>query len=202
MAIPTMALFLMLTMVIGTGNLYQFAEGGKRRIRVTDDLDDVIDDEEDDSWREWGKKKSTTPDFDPPPEDFSELDPSKMQEEILKLQLGSVFGFVKLQLLGFPRTSDMVSEIAIRWTKIAGTGGIEAKFMAVDRSTIMFTMEKGQDVIELKEFLLSQPDAYEVKLGDQLFRRPGDAPFEQVFNIYQSQKNRVGAGSSGEHDDL
>lgn len=148
------------------------------------------------------KKKSTTPDFDPPPEDFSELDPSKMQEEILKLQLGSVFGFVKLQLLGFPRTSDMVSEIAIRWTKIAGTGGIEAKFMAVDRSTIMFTMEKGQDVIELKEFLLSQPDAYEVKLGDQLFRRPGDAPFEQVFNIYQSQKNRVGAGSSGEHDDL
>lgn len=197
-----MALFLMLTMVIGTGNLYQFAEGGKRRIRVTDDLDDVIDDEEDDSWREWGKKKSTTPDFDPPPEDFSELDPSKMQEEILKLQLGSVFGFVKLQLLGFPRTSDMVSEIAIRWTKIAGTGGIEAKFMAVDRSTIMFTMEKGQDVIELKEFLLSQPDAYEVKLGDQLFRRPGDAPFEQVFNIYQSQKNRVGAGSSGEHDDL
>lgn len=106
MANPSMALFLLLTLAIGTGKLYQFAEGGgKRRIHITDDLDDVVDDEEDDSWREWGKTKSTTPDFDPPPEDFSNLDPSKMQEEMLKRQFGSVFGFVKLRLLGSPRTS-------------------------------------------------------------------------------------------------
>lgn len=106
MANPSMALFLLLTVAIGTGKLYQFAEGGgKRRIHITDDLDDVVDDEEDDSWREWGKTKSTAPDFDPPPEDFSNLDPSKMQEEMLKRQFGSVLGFVKLRLLGSPRTS-------------------------------------------------------------------------------------------------
>lgn len=202
MANPSIALFLLLTVAIETGKLYQFAEGGKRRIHITDDLDDVVDDGEDDSWREWGQKKSATPDFDPPPEDFSKLDPSKMQQEMFKRQFGSVFGFIKLRLLGSPRTPDIVSEIATKWTKIARTGGIEAKFMGVDISTIMFTMEKGQDTIELKEFLLNQPDAYEVKIGDQLFRRPGDPPFEQVFSSYQSEKGRVNRGSSGKHDDL
>lgn len=119
MANPSMALFLLLTLAIGTGKLYQFAEGGgKRRIHITDDLDDVVDDEEDDSWREWGKTKSTTPDFDPPPEDFSNLDPSKMQEELLKRQFGSVFGFVKLRLLGSPRTS---VSIAIQFVSLFGS---------------------------------------------------------------------------------
>lgn len=42
-----------------------------------------------------------------------------------------------------------MSEIATKWTKIARSGGIEAKFMVVDRSTIMFTMEKGQDTVEV-----------------------------------------------------
>lgn len=37
----------------------------------------------------------------------------------------------------------------MKWTKVARTGGIEANFMGVDVSTIMFTMEKGQDTIEV-----------------------------------------------------
>lgn len=44
---------------------------------------------------------------------------------------------------------EKVTEIAMRWTKLARTGAIEAKFMSVDVSTIMFTMEKGQDSIEV-----------------------------------------------------
>lgn len=35
--------------------------------------------------------------------------------------------------------------------------------------------------IQLKEFLLNQPEAYEVKIGDQVFRRPGDPPLDQVI---------------------
>lgn len=44
----------------------------------------------------------------------------------------------------------MVSEIAMKWTKVARTGAIEAKFSGVDVSTIMFTMERGQDALEVR----------------------------------------------------
>ncbi|CAH9118170.1 unnamed protein product [Cuscuta europaea] len=168
---------------------FHLADGAQRKIHITDDLDDVVDDEEDDAWREWGKKTSSPPEFDPPPMDFSDMDPSQMQAEMMKRQFGPVFGFAKLRL-GTRRTSEMVSEIAMKWTKLARTGAIEAKFMGFDVSTIMFTMEKGQDTLELKDFLLSQPEAYEIKMGDQLFRRPGDPPFEEVFEKLQTEKNK------------
>lgn len=43
----------------------------------------------------------------------------------------------------------MVAEIAMKWTKVLRTGAVEVKFMGVDLSTIMFTMEKGQDATEV-----------------------------------------------------
>lgn len=185
----TLALIFVLLIATGTGGFYRLAEGAKRRIHVADNLDDVVDDEEDEAWKEWGKKKSTTrPQFDPPPDDFSNMDVAEMQSEMLKRQVGPVFGFAKLRI-GPRRTPDMVSEIAMKWSKVARTGGIEANFMGVDVSTIMFTMEKGQDAIELKEFILSQPDAYEVKIGDQFFRRPGDPSFDEVFSKHESEKS-------------
>lgn len=185
------------------GNYYRFVDGAQRTIQVSDDLDDVVDDEEDEAWREWGRKKSTSSDFYPPPPDFGTMSPSEIQAEMMKRQLGPVFGFVKLRL-GTRRTQEKVTEIAMRWTKLARTGAIEAKFMSVDVSTIMFTMEKGQDSIELKEFLLDQPEAYEIKLGDQLFRRPGDPPFEEVFEKIQTEKSKVDHTSSkkNRHNEL
>ncbi|KAJ0682651.1 hypothetical protein HanPI659440_Chr16g0649791 [Helianthus annuus] len=44
---------------------------------------------------------------------------------------------------------DMITDIAKKWSKVARTGGIEVKFMGVDVSTIMFTLEKGQDTLEV-----------------------------------------------------
>ncbi|XP_073291218.1 uncharacterized protein [Primulina huaijiensis] len=163
-----------------------FAEASKRRIHIDDNLDDVVDDEEDEAWREWGKNKQ--PEFDPPPTDFTGMGLQEMQEELMKRQLGPVFGFVKL-VPGTRRTPEMVSDVAMKWTNVARTGAIEATFTGVDLSTIMFTMQKGQDSLELKEFILSQSDAYEIKIGDQLFRRPGDRPFEEVFEKIQTEKD-------------
>ncbi|CAI9101858.1 OLC1v1039282C1 [Oldenlandia corymbosa var. corymbosa] len=192
------ALVFILLIGLQFGLFFGFSEAGKGRIHITDDLDDVVDDEEDDEWREWGKKKS--PDFDPPPEpeEFSKMDVAEMQAEMLKRQTGPVFGFAKLRL-GTRRTSEMVSELAMKWTNLAKTGGVQAHFMGFDVSTIMFTMEKGQDTIELKEFILSQPDAYEIKIGDQFFRRPGDPPFDQVFDEHQSVKS---GGDQDKHTEL
>jgi hypothetical protein len=44
---------------------------------------------------------------------------------------------------------DMVAETAMKWTKVLRTGAVEVKFMGVDLSTIMFTMERGQDTVEV-----------------------------------------------------
>ncbi|KZV37422.1 hypothetical protein F511_01290 [Dorcoceras hygrometricum] len=170
------------------GGIDRFAEASKRRIQIDDDLDDVVDDEEDEAWREWGKKKQ--PEFDPPPTDFTGMGLQEMQEELMKRQLGPVFGFVKL-VPGTRRTPDIVSDIAMKWTNVARTGAIEITFTGVDLSTIMFTMQKGQDSLELKEFILSQSDAYEIKIGDQLFRRPGDPTFEEVFEKIQAEKDEI-----------
>lgn len=89
---------LLLLIATEIGNIYRFADGAQRTIHVSDDLDDVVDDEEDEAWREWGRKKSPSSDFDPPPTDFGTMSPSEIQAEMMKRQTGPVFGFVKLRL--------------------------------------------------------------------------------------------------------
>ncbi|KAL0426019.1 UNVERIFIED_CONTAM: hypothetical protein Sradi_1136700 [Sesamum radiatum] len=189
-------LLLLLLIATQTCRIYRFSEA---KVHIPDELDDVVDDEEDEAWREWGKPKQQ-PEFDPPPTDFTTMGLQEMQDEMMKRQQGPVFGFVKLRP-GTPRTPETASEIAMKWTKVARTGAIEAKFSGVDVSTIMFTMQKGQDALELKEFLLSQSEACEIKIGDQLFRRPGDPSFEEVFEKLQAEKYK-GYDASERHHEL
>ncbi|KAJ9539262.1 hypothetical protein OSB04_031995 [Centaurea solstitialis] len=166
-------------------------EGTKKRVRITDELDDVEDNEEDEAWKEWGRKKSMTEEeFDPPPDNFSELGFEQMREEVLKRQVGQSYGFVKLRL-SEDRTPDMVSHIAEKWTNLARTGSIGVIFMGYDINTVMFTLHNAQNTLEFTDFLLSQPETYEIKMGDQFFRRPGDPPFEQLLReLYKKNKKR------------
>ena len=43
----------------------------------------------------------------------------------------------------------MVVDIAMKWTKVPRTGGLGVRFMAVDRSTVMFNMQNGKEVTEV-----------------------------------------------------
>ena len=52
-------------------------------------------------------------------------------------------------------------------------------------------------IFQLKEFILEQPDAYEVKIGDYIYRRPGDPPLEEVIEKLQSEK---GDSPNSEHE--
>ncbi|KAL6648802.1 hypothetical protein ACP70R_013026 [Stipagrostis hirtigluma subsp. patula] len=162
---------------------------GAKRVSIPDDLRDVVDDEEDEEWRHWGAGRSRGPAADDPPPDLSRMDPAAVQAELLRRHTGPSFGFVKLRP-GTPRSQEDVMGIATKWTKVLRTGSVEAKFVAVDFGTLMFTMERGQDVLEMKDFILSQPDAYEFKIGDQLFRRPGDPPLDQVIDKLQKEKRK------------
>ncbi|TKY65428.1 hypothetical protein E2542_SST08287 [Spatholobus suberectus] len=180
---PVTALLLSLLLVSLNSH---FALAGKRRVHITDDLDDVFDDEEDDAWREWGKKPA--PSF--PPSDFSKLDPAQIQDEMINRHAGPVIGFVKLRL-GPRRTPDMVAEFSMKWTQVLRTGAVGVRFMGVDLNTIMFNLESIKDLEELKEFVLDQSEAYEIKMGDQFFRRPGDPPLDEVTERLHGEKGKA-----------
>ncbi|KAK1352012.1 Mesoderm development candidate [Heracleum sosnowskyi] len=192
--------FLLLLIIAQATINFDLVDAGKRRrVHIPDDLNDVVDNEEDDAWKQWGQTKSS-PGSDLPDIDFSQqTDFSKLQTDLMKHQTGPAFGFVKLRL-GQKRKPDMVSDLAMQWTKLAKTGTVDVKFMGVDLSTIMFTLEKGQDSFELKDFVLNQPDAYEVKIGDKIFRRPGDPPFDDVFQKHYGDQDMVDFTSSAKND--
>nr|AAN87732.1 Unknown protein [Oryza sativa Japonica Group]ABF93988.1 expressed protein [Oryza sativa Japonica Group] len=169
-----------------------------KRVSIPDDLRDVVDDEEDDDWRHWGAAAPPRDDGQPP--DLAGMDPAALQAELLRRHAGPSFGFVKLRL-GVRRSQEEVMGIATRWTNVLRTGSVAAKFVAVDFGTLMFTMDTGQDILEssdnwvtlfkVKEFILSQPEAYEFKIGNQAFRRPGDPPLDEVVEMLQKQKSTM-----------
>lgn len=172
-----------------------------KKIHIPDELDDVLDDEEDEDWKAWGKPKpKPAPAFDPPP-DLSNLNPSQIQEEMLKRHYGTAMGFVKLRL-DVRRTKDDITRIAKKWTDLLKTGSINAKIMAVDLYTLMFIIEDGQDTGEVKDFVLNQPEAYEFKLGQQAYRRPGDPPLEVVVENLRREADSVKAKGEGAKDEL
>ncbi|KAL6290310.1 hypothetical protein ACE6H2_007820 [Prunus campanulata] len=86
----------------------------------------------------------------------------------------------------------------MKWTKVLRNGARGVRFMGVDLNTIMFNMERGQDMTE--EFALNQPEAYEIKIGDQVFRRPGDPLLEEVVEKLQNEKKRVENDSPAERN--
>jgi hypothetical protein len=54
---------------------------------------------------------------------------------------------------------------------------------------LIFQKEIVSFLFQLKEFILSQAEAYEFKIGDKVFRRPGDPPLDQVLEKLQKEKN-------------
>ncbi|WCJ22770.1 hypothetical protein M5689_004839 [Euphorbia peplus] len=188
MAHPNILIFILLPLIFSPSfEFLRFARGGKRKVHISDDLHDVVDDEEDEAWKQWGKKSKAS--FDgPQPSELENMDIRQIQDVMMSQQTGLVFGFVKLQL-DARRTKDMVAEIAMKWTKVLRTGAVDIRFTGVDTSTIMFTLQNGRQSLELREFILNEPEAYEIKIGDNIFRRPGDPPFEELFEKLQSGKD-------------
>lgn len=52
-------------------------------------------------------------------------------------------------------SQEEVMGIATRWTNVLRTGSVAAKFVAVDFGTLMFTMDRGQDILEVGGSLLA-----------------------------------------------
>jgi hypothetical protein len=52
----------------------------------------------------------------------------------------------------------------------------------------------------LKEFVFDQSEAYEIKMGEQLFRRPGDPSLDEIIQKYNSEKGKEDNASPEEVD--
>jgi hypothetical protein len=64
------------------------AEASNRRLHITDDLDNVVDD----AWKQWGKKSTPSPELDLRPSDLSAMSAPEIQAEMMKWHSGPVFG--------------------------------------------------------------------------------------------------------------
>lgn len=54
--------------------------------------------------------------------------------------------------------------------------------------------------LQLREFVLGQQEAYEIKIGDSVYRRPGDPPVEAVIEKLRSEKEKEEDDDSGDED--
>jgi hypothetical protein len=73
---PNQFIILLLILPFVISPIPQFVrvvEASNRRVHITDDLDDVVDDEEDDAWKQWGKKSTPSPGLDLRPSDLSAM---------------------------------------------------------------------------------------------------------------------------------
>lgn len=46
-------------------------------------------------------------------------------------------------------------------------------------------------LLQLKEFLLDQAEAYEVKIGDRTFRRPGDPSLDEIVEKLHAEEEEA-----------
>lgn len=49
--------------------------------------------------------------------------------------------------------------------------------------------------IQFIEFVLSEPEAYEIKMGERFIRRPGDPPYEDLLKELDKDKKKSIASS-------
>ncbi|CAM6092575.1 unnamed protein product [Calypogeia fissa] len=189
------SIFVLLLCIVAALQL-RSVHGAVRTVRISDQLDDVVDNEEDEEWKAWGKPKPKPKSaYNPPPDFVDGMDVEKYQRELMKRSMSTSMGFVKLRL-GVSREPEEPARIAKKWTDLLKTGTIDVKIVAVDRNTLMVTIPEGENLLEVKDFILSQPDAYEFKLGDNVFRRPGDPPLDVVVERLKKERETQGKQSA------
>ena len=110
----TILLLLILPFIISPiPQFIRVAEASNRRVHITDDLDDVVDDEEDDAWKQWGKKSTPSPELDLRPSDLSAMSAPEIQAEMMKRHSGPAFGFIKLR--PGVRRSRVMKSLVLDW---------------------------------------------------------------------------------------
>eukprot|EP00854_Cymbomonas_tetramitiformis_P010418 gene10418-12321_t len=149
-----------------------------KKVRVPKDLRDVVDNEEDEAWKEFGRDAGT---FDPTKPDPDPIDWSQPTVDVAKLlkkqQRGPQLAFARLKPDDTgKRTKEDVDKVGFRWASLLGSGGMTGnKMYAIDSDTILINLDDGTDIEEVKRFVLLQVEADEFEWNKKIYRRDGDS---------------------------
>ncbi|CAI5506555.1 unnamed protein product [Closterium sp. Naga37s-1] len=92
------------------------------------------------------------------------------------------FIFVKLRHDAGSRTLEDVQQLATRWQAGMTEGKIAANVYPLDSDTLHIALLTTAAASKVKEFVLEQEEAYELLVGDDVVRRPGDPPLESLVH--------------------
>ena len=165
------------------------AARAKRGVRIPDALDDVMDDEEDADFRDWGAagRRSTRgaepgpSDESPSPEDGlpTKPDGSPDVDAILASQnRGPQLTFARLR----PdpnRVKADVDALGVKWASLLRSGGMSESVYAIDVDTILVNVKDGSNMAEVREFLWMQDEVESHEWKNQIWPKGSDAPVRQ-----------------------
>lgn len=151
-------------------------------------LDDVIDDEEDEEWKAWGRKKEPQIPGNAYDDKKKTFDANAFHDFSAAKVKGPAFGFVKLRRNPNRKDAD-VMRLASQWERLLRSGHIKSEFQPVDIMTLWYQLDDDQEIEELMDFIIAQEEAYEFKVGDRIFRRPGDVPLSELMgrDVWEEQ---------------
>eukprot|EP00270_Netrium_digitus_P009452 TRINITY_DN286_c0_g1_i6.p1 TRINITY_DN286_c0_g1~~TRINITY_DN286_c0_g1_i6.p1 ORF type:complete len:295 (-),score=62.89 TRINITY_DN286_c0_g1_i6:191-1075(-) len=171
--VSTLRLIMLLSTVFGVSSVLS------KKYKVPDKLDDVVDDEEDGEWKQWGQRKF--PEVPKSVRKDGKMDLSVLDEYDSAVFKGPAFAFCKLRY-DPERTKEDALRIAMKWSDLIKAGSVHSKFQVFDKNTLLVHIEDDRTVMEVKDFVLEQPEAYEFKLGNSLYRRPEDPPSSEFWD--------------------
>jgi len=88
------------------------------------------------------------------------------------------------------RTMEDAEALGKSWTEFARSGQVSAQFYGAGPDQLVVVVEDGAAAVKLRDFILSQPEAYEWEVERQQFRRAGDPPFDQLPEVAAERRER------------
>ena len=149
----------------------------KRGPRIPDDLDGVVDSEEDEAYKAWGRRKGDLGDDTPgggaggrggPQLAFARLTPDPTGR----------------------RTVADVNVIAAQWATLLRSGAMSEMVYAVDETTVLISIPDGALLGEVREFLWLQDVVEAFEWNSQMWLKGESTPRPRVFDERLKKKAR------------
>jgi|TARA_B110000967_G_scaffold209126_1_gene263891 hypothetical protein len=126
----------------------------KRGPRISDNLDDVVDSEEDEAFLEWGRR--------------TVVDDGLPQ----MTQSGAQLAFARLIPLPVgTRSIEDVNVLASQWATLLRSGGMSEQAYAVDDTTILMSIPNAKLMPEVREFLWLQPSVQSFEWNSEMWMK-------------------------------
>ena len=147
----------------------------KRGPRIPDDLDHVVDSEEDEAYKAWGRRKG----------DGGDDMPRGMGAGQGGAQLA--FAYLTPDPTG-KRTLADVNTIAEQWATLLRSGAMSESVYALDETTVLISIPDGTLLGEVREFLWLQDIVEAFECDSQMWHKGESAPRPRVFDERRKKK--------------